>query len=81
MYFLYNNRYVYRKLYVSVHVNIEQKDGKEMKIEYVRVSTNDQNLDLQIDALKAYECDKIFQDKLSGVKDNRPGLEEADEFW
>ncbi|AZJ24470.1 DNA invertase (plasmid) [Bacillus wiedmannii bv. thuringiensis] len=48
-----------------------------MKVGYVRVSTIDQNLDLQIDALKSYGCEKIFQDKLSGVKDNIPGLEEA----
>lgn len=48
-----------------------------MKVGYVRVSTIDQNLDLQIDALKSYGCDKIFQDKLSGIKDKRPGLEEA----
>ncbi|WP_252188946.1 recombinase family protein [Bacillus mycoides] len=48
-----------------------------MKVGYVRVSTIDQNLDLQIDALKSYGCDKIFQGKLSGVKHKRPGLEEA----
>ncbi|CDN39484.1 unnamed protein product [Bacillus thuringiensis DB27] len=38
-----------------------------MKIGYVRVSTVDQNLDLQIDALKVYRCDEIFEDKLSGI--------------
>ncbi|EJR27810.1 hypothetical protein IIG_04837 [Bacillus cereus VD048] len=32
-----------------------------MKVGYVRVSTIEQNLDLQIDALKSYGCDKIFQ--------------------
>ncbi|WP_142317121.1 recombinase family protein, partial [Bacillus toyonensis] len=52
-----------------------------MKVGYVRVSTIDQNLDLQIDALKSYGCEKIFQDKLSGVKDNRPGLEESMEKY
>ncbi|WP_445661884.1 recombinase family protein [Bacillus sp. FSL E2-8895] len=51
-----------------------------MKVGYVRVSTIGQNLGLQIDALKSYGCDKIFQDKLSGVKDKRLGLEEA-RFW
>ncbi|HDR6272063.1 TPA: recombinase family protein [Bacillus cereus] len=40
-----------------------------MKGGYVRVFT--------IDALKSYGCDKIFQDKLSGVNDKKPGLEEA----
>lgn len=45
-----------------------------MLIGYVRVSTSDQNLDLQIDALKTAGYDKIHKDIASGAKDDRTGL-------
>ena len=51
-----------------------------MKIGYARVSTDDQNLSLQLDALTAAECGKIYEDRQSGAKADRPGLRDALEF-
>ncbi len=51
-----------------------------MLIGYARVSTLEQNASLQIDALKQTGCEKVFQDKISGAKAERPGLHEALEF-
>jgi len=47
------------------------------KIGYARVSTEDQTLALQLDALRSAGCDAVHEDRLSGVAANRPGLTAA----
>lgn len=51
-----------------------------MKIGYCRVSTAEQNLDLQKDSLKQAGCERMFEDIASGSNDERRGLHEAIEF-
>jgi len=48
-----------------------------MKIGYARVSTDDQNLDLQRQALAAAGCVEVFTDQVSGTASRRPGLDQA----
>jgi len=48
-----------------------------MLIGYARVSTDDQNLDPQRDALIACGCERLFEDVMTGAKAERPGLRKA----
>ena len=51
-----------------------------MLIGYARVSTQDQNSQLQLDALEKAGCERIFEEKASGAQRERPALKEAIAF-
>jgi DNA invertase Pin-like site-specific DNA recombinase len=48
-----------------------------MKIGYARVSTNQQDTKLQLDALREAGCEKIYEEKISGGKTDRPELNQC----
>ncbi|WP_254453160.1 recombinase family protein [Ruegeria atlantica] len=63
---------------ISKPAAARKSEEKRKLIGYARVSTDDQNLDLQIQSLRKSGCLKIFQDRgVSGSQMERPGLEKA----
>ena len=63
----------------SIPTSFEKK-GPQVLIGYARVSTQDQNLDLQREALTKAGCQKVFEDQISGTRADRPGLTKAREM-
>jgi len=53
---------------------VKKMSNKGLKIGYARCSTEDQNLSLQLEALKAAGCKKIYNEKISGKERERPEL-------
>lgn len=49
-----------------------------MRVGYSRVSTYEQNLDLQLDELKRAGCEEIFTDEISESVSERPGLDKVE---
>jgi DNA invertase Pin-like site-specific DNA recombinase len=58
----------------TIGVTKDEGNGYIMIFGYARVSTQDQNLELQLDAFKKYEVEEVFQEKMSGSKKDRPEL-------
>jgi DNA invertase Pin-like site-specific DNA recombinase len=56
---------------------VPKREIQPLRIGYARVSTHEQNLEMQLDTLRKTGCKRIFTDKLSGAQVDRSGLNEA----
>ena len=77
------NAVAFSKTYLAMIFSFEpfpgrvSRKGAAVLIGYARVSTQEQNLDLQKKALSKAGCKKVFEDKVSGTRAARPGLDVA----
>jgi len=66
------------RIYANALMNASRGKGESaMLLGYARVSTQDQSLDLQHNALTQANCEKIYEDQMSGARSERPGLKIA----
>jgi DNA invertase Pin-like site-specific DNA recombinase len=61
----------------AAELSPQKAQSEPKRVGYVRVSTCEQNTDLQYDALIKAECDPIFEDRITGVSLMRDGLDQA----
>ena len=66
----------FMKFFIFRHIGTRYFGGENVVYAYARVSTENQCLDRQIDALKNYGYDKIYCEKMSGTRKNRPELDD-----
>ncbi len=64
----------------AIALSIGLWDDWGMLVGYARVSTQDQTLDLQRDALEGAGCERVFTDTISGARAERPGLDDVLSF-
>ncbi len=62
---------------MSFDKRFQQRGVKALLIGHARVSSQDQNLELQTEALIRIGCKKVFADKISGSRAERPGPTKA----
>lgn len=67
-------------MYLSIKQKQRKKAGYKMIVQYIRVSTIEQNEARQVEALKKYNAEKTFLEKISGKDTNRPQLQAMLEF-